>query len=383
MGVPILDSREVPFEQTFGLGFELGEEGSVSVEYHDLQPTDRSVGGVNPVAKVASSLVRVNAPLAPESAPGWIPPMKAVLGELPHGEGWAFELKWDGIRLQATTHALADARALTLRSISGRDVTSHYPELATLRDAVSTSAVLDGEVVVFDGDRPSFPRLQHRMHVADPLPTLVATHPVVFIVFDLLALEGNSLLDLPYATRRRLLAELVEDGPAWRVPPASTSSGEALVELARDRGLEGVVAKQLDSRYEPGARSRQWIKIKVRRQQEFVVGGWLPGQGALTGSIGSLLLGVHHDGRFECCGAVGSGLTDGDRQRLRAVLTPSEHCPFDPVPDLDRPPRWVEPDQVVEVGYGEWPEAGNIRHPVYLGLRTDHDPRQVVRELPP
>ncbi|MEM9135200.1 MAG: non-homologous end-joining DNA ligase [Actinomycetota bacterium] len=309
--------------------------------------------------------------------------MKAALGTLPAGDGWAFELKWDGVRLQATTHPPDEHRPLTLRSISARDVTSHYPELATLRDAVSTSAVLDGEVVVFDGDRPSFPRLQHRMHVTDPLPTLVTTHPVVFIVFDLLALDGNSLLDLPYETRRRLLTELVDDGPAWRVPPASTGSGQALVDLARERGLEGVVAKRLDSRYEPGARSKQWIKIKVRRQQEFVVGGWLPGQGALTGSIGSLLIGVHHDGRFVCAGAVGSGLTDGDRRRLQAVLTPTDDCPFDPVPEVDRPPRWVEPERVVEVGYGEWPETGNIRHPVYLGLRTDHDPRDVVRELPP
>ncbi|MEL7158812.1 MAG: non-homologous end-joining DNA ligase [Actinomycetota bacterium] len=315
---------------------------------------------------------------------GWIPPMKAVLGDLPAGQGWAFELKWDGVRLQATTHPDGEAdRAVTLRSISGRDVTDTYPEFATLGDAVTAGAVLDGEAVVFDGDRPSFGLLQHRMHVDRPTAALVEEYPAVYMVFDLLRLDGTSLLRLPYETRRRLLQELVDDGPSWRVPPESRDSGQALLDLADQRGLEGVVAKRLDSTYEPGARSRQWIKVKVRRQQEFVVGGWLPGQGALAGSIGSLLVGVHDDGRLRFSGAVGSGLTDHDRSMLLATLRERPDCPFVETPVLDRPPRWVEPQQVVEVGYGVWPADGNLRHPVYLGLRADHPPADVVRELPP
>lgn len=310
--------------------------------------------------------------------------MKAILGDLPVGEGWAYELKWDGVRLQATTRSEDQSGPpVTLRSISGRDVTSSYPEFAALSDAVATNAVLDGEAVVFDGDRPSFGRLQHRMHVADPTGALINQHPAVYIIFDLLALDGNSLLALPYRTRRRLLRELVEDGPSWRVPPESLGSGQALVDFADQRGLEGVVAKRLDSTYEPGTRSRQWIKVKVRRQQEFVVGGWLPGQGALEGSIGSLLVGVYEGQRLRFSGAVGSGLSDHDRSILLDTLRTRPECPFAEVPILDRVPRWVEPDQVVEVGYGVWPAEGNLRHPVYLGLRSDHSPSDVVRELPP
>lgn len=309
--------------------------------------------------------------------------MKATNGALPFGDDWAFELKWDGVRLQAATSPPdIGERSVILRSISARDVTSHYPELTTLSGAVSTTAVLDGEVVAFDGDRPSFPKLQHRMHVADPSPALVEAEPVVFILFDLLMLDGNSLLDLPYDTRRRLLRELVDDGPSWRVPPASIGTGEQLAALARERGLEGVVAKRRSSRYRPGGRSKEWVKVKIRLQQEFVIGGWLPGQGALEGTIGSLLLGVWDDGALRFCGAAGSGLTDQGRDRLLAELQTAPTCPFDTVPDVDRPPVWVAPTAVAEVAYGEWPIDGNLRHPVYLGLRPDHPAHEVVRELP-
>lgn len=308
--------------------------------------------------------------------------MKAVLGSLPTGPGWAFELKWDGVRLQAAVTAdPGDGPELLLRSISGRNVTTTYPEFQPLAAAVGVPLVLDGEAVVFDDDRPSFGRLQHRMHVGDPSNRLMAEHPAVFMVFDLLALDGRSTLGLGYEDRRRLLTELVEDGPAWRLPPEVRGDGQGLLELATARGLEGVVAKRLTSTYQPGARSREWIKVKVRLQQEFVVCGWLPGQGALEGRIGSLVLGVHENGRLVFVGAVGSGLTDRDRDQLRSVLIEAD-CPFAEVPELLKPPTWVEPSSVVEVGYGDWPDDGNVRHPVYLGLRADHRPEDVVRELP-
>ena len=179
-------------------------------------------------------------------------------------------------------------QSMQLRSISGRNVTTSYPELAPMGAAVGIEALIDGEIVVFDGDRPSFAHLQHRMHVSQPTAFLVETYPVVFIAFDLLALDGRSLLDLPYSTRRRFLAEIVNDGPSWRCPPASTEDGASLLELARARDLEGVVAKRLSSHYEPGVRSRHWVKVKIRKRQEFVVGGFLPGRdgGALDGQIG-------------------------------------------------------------------------------------------------
>jgi len=316
--------------------------------------------------------------------------MKAVLGDLPTGDGWAYELKWDGMRIVARCAPGAEAR---LWSANGRDVTPCYPELAGLGPLVGVPAVLDGEVVVLDDDgQPSFGRLQNRMHVTAPSRQLMARHPVVYLVFDLLELDGRPLMDLPYTTRRRLLRELVDDGPVVRVPPSieggGRGEGAALLELARQRGLEGVVAKRLDSRYLPGGRSRDWIKVKVRLHQELVVGGWLPGQGALAGHIGSLLVGYHEPGpgaapgplRF--AGAVGSGLTDKHRRLLAPRFRARATSPFAEVPPLLKPPSWVEPDVVVEVSYGSWADDGLLRHPVFLGIRDDKEPNDVIRELP-
>jgi bifunctional non-homologous end joining protein LigD len=309
--------------------------------------------------------------------------MKATLGALPTGEGWAYELKWDGMRLVARCEMSPSGNRLTLRSGSGRDVTNSFPELADLPTQIGVSAVLDGEAVVFDGDGPSFGRLQNRMHVNQPSSRLVAEHPVVYLIFDLLELEGRSLIDLPYTTRRQVLRELVDDGPICRVPPAVEGDGRALLELARQRGLEGVVAKRLTSRYQPGGRTRDWIKVKLRQRQEFVLGGWLPGQGTLSGQIGSLLIGYWDQGVLRFAGAVGSGLTDRHRTLLRDRLTASPTCPFESVPPLSKPPTWVVPELVVEVEYGSWADDGLLRHPVYAGLRLDQNPADVVRELPP
>ena len=189
--------------------------------------------------------------------------MKAVLGDLPSGDAWAFELKWDGVRLQAACRADKDGPgSLVLRSISGRIVTSTYPELAGLPAAIGLPAVVDGEAVVFDGDRPSFGRLQHRMHVEHPAESLMAEHPAVFMVFDLLSLDGRSLVGVDYANRRRLLSDLLDDGPSWRVPPEVRGDGRQLLELAEQRGLEGVVAKRLTSTGCPGI-------ITISLMQEF------------------------------------------------------------------------------------------------------------------
>ncbi|MEM7338030.1 MAG: non-homologous end-joining DNA ligase [Actinomycetota bacterium] len=317
---------------------------------------------------------------------GWVRPMKAVLGPLPAGDEWAFELKWDGVRVQAHCRPSTDpstASALTLFSMSGRDVTSHYPELADLASALALPAVIDGEVVVFDGDQPSFGRLQHRMHVSRPTPNLVVDHPVWFVAFDLLALDDRSILDLPLRQRRSLLGQILDDGARWRVSPQAVGQGDELLAIATERGLEGVMAKRLDSRYRPG-RSSDWVKVKLRRRQEFVVGGWLPGQGALEGTIGSLVIGVYSNGVLAPVGSVGSGLTDAERAILADLMRPAEHCPFGHEPELVRGPAvWVEPELVIEVEYGSWPADGNVRHPVYAGRRSDVDPQLVGRELPP
>jgi bifunctional non-homologous end joining protein LigD len=309
----------------------------------------------------------------------WIPPMKATIG-LPADEtGWATELKWDGLR----TEVLTDGETTVLRSSRGRDITAQFPELADFGSHLGAPAVLDGELVVFDGDRPSFQRVLQRLNTERPNQQLIAENPAVYIAFDLLVLDGNRLLDLPFETRRRILADFLSDGPSWRVPPYGVDGSGPLLALARERDLEGVVVKRLASAYRPGARSSDWRKVKIRLRQEFVVGGWLAGQGSLEDGIGSLVLGVWDGPDLVMAGLAGSGLTDDARRRLAGGFTERDTPPFVAVPPLPRRATWVEPTTVVEVEFGDWPAEGMLRHPVYLGIRDDKDPTDVVREIEP
>jgi bifunctional non-homologous end joining protein LigD len=213
--------------------------------------------------------------------------------------------------------------------------------------------------------------------------------PVTYAVFDVLSLAGHDTCPLPYLDRRRLVADLVATTPRWRVP-AHHDDGAALLEAARDGGLEGVMAKKLDSPYLPGKRSPAWRKVKVRRRQELVVGGWWPGEGARDGRLGSLLVGVHEPGPdggpgpLRYAGRVGTGFNAAELARLAGLLAPLavEQCPFDPPPPrpVVRVARWARPELVVEVAFAEWTADGVLRHPSYLGQRTDKDPAEVVRE---
>ncbi len=316
--------------------------------------------------------------MSPANRWPFVPPMKAEPADHPpRGDDWLAELKWDGMRLQVHRRD----GAVRLLSATGRDRTGAFPELAGLADAVATDAILDGEAVVFTDGRPDFGRLQHRMHVDTPTGELVATHPVVFVAFDLLHLDGHDLTPVALDDRRRLLEQVLDDGPSWRVPPAADDPAPLLT-LAEERALEGIVVKRRDSRYRPGERSPHWRKIKIRRHQEFVVGGWIPSANA-PDVIGSLAVGVHDaQGRLVACGSVGSGLDERTRELLTARLRPAE-CPFQgDLPPYERPPRWVDPTEVVEVAYGEWPDGGTLRHPALLGLRTDQAPADVRRERP-
>lgn len=311
----------------------------------------------------------------------FIAPMKAVAGDLPRGPhgpdgDWVAELKWDGMRLQVAT----SATSIRLRSGSGRDITSSIPELARIGEAIGADVVLDGEAVVFDDDGPSFPRLQQRIHVDRPTAALLTAQPIVFIAFDLLRLGEHDLTALPLTERRRILTDLVEPTPAWRIPPMSDDPVE-LFSLAEQRSLEGIVAKRRSGPYRVGERSPDWLKIKVRPRQEFVVGGWVAGSNALAGTIGSLIVGVFDDGKLQCAGRVGSGLRDRDRAALLDTLVPIEHNPFtEPVPDFDKTPHWVQPTEVVEVEYGRWAPGGSLWHPTFRGWRTDKAATEVVRE---
>jgi bifunctional non-homologous end joining protein LigD len=300
-------------------------------------------------------------------------------------ERWAFEMKWDGVR--ALIAAAPDDVRLTSRR--GNDVTDRYPEVHGIADALAPhAALLDGEIVALDEHgRPSFELLQPRMHVASAEMSrrLASRAPVVCMLFDILWLDGDSLLDEPYTERRRVLESLQLAGRSWQTPPSHTGDGHAVLATSRRLGLEGVVAKRLDSRYEPGRRSGAWRKVKVDRGQEFVVGAWLPGAGRLDAHLGSLLVGYHDPtGALRYAGRVGSGIDEATRAVLERSLATRRR---DDSPFVD-PPRlkdavWVEPELVVEVRFHEWTRAGILRHPRYTGLRDDVDPAAVVREPDP
>lgn len=303
------------------------------------------------------------------------------------GDGWSYEVKWDGMRALC----FVEAGELRVQSYNERDVTVSWPELGGLAGWLPVStALIDGELVATDdAGRPDFGLLQQRMHVADPAEARrrSADVPVAYVAFDLLHLDGNDLTAQPLEARRRLLEQVLEPGPRWRCSPVH-DDGPALLQAATERGLEGVVAKRVDSRYEPGKRTRSWLKVKVRHRQEMVVGGWLPGEGNRTGRIGALLVGYHDtpgDPALRFAGRVGTGFREAELQRLAGLFEglATDVCPFDPPPpraDLVRGATWVRPELVAELAFGEWTSDGRLRHPSYLGLRTDKPAGEVTRD---
>lgn len=315
--------------------------------------------------------------------PEQTPPMLAVAAELPTTDtGWAYEFKWDGVR--ALAH-VGDG-ALRLRARSGKDITPRYPELSRLPAALAGhDAVLDGEVVALDRQgRPDFGLLQGRMHLVGPeVAGLAAADPVSFFVFDLLAWDGEPLLDLPYRVRRGRLDDLGITEQRWVGTPWFEGNGAGVQAASRENGLEGVVAKRLDSTYRPGARGPDWRKVKNVRHQTVVVGGWRPGAGRRAGGIGSLLVGVHDDaGQLVFTGHVGTGFTDRALGALGSAVTPRATSPFaGTLPrEAVRDAQWVEPELVGEVVFTEWTREGRLRHPAWRGLRDDVDPAAVERE---
>lgn len=296
---------------------------------------------------------------------------------------WCFELKWDGVRAVA----YIDAGEVTLLSRTEADMTVTYPELHPLGRALAGhSAVLDGEIVTLDkSGLPSFRRLQQRMHVADA-PTARARarrDPAVLLLFDVMVLDGRSLLRNPYTDRRLVLEALGLTSAAWQTPPTFASSGDDAVAFSRERRMEGVIAKRSDSAYTPGRRSPDWVKIKNLRTQEVVIGGWAPGRGRRSGTIGALLLGIPGDSGLEYVGKVGTGFSDGALRELHSRLSASaaSASPFRSVPNpIGYDARWVVPDLVGEVAFAQWTADGRMRHPTWRGLRPDKHPSQVTKE---
>ncbi len=302
-----------------------------------------------------------------------IEPMRGVSGELPRDEErWSFEVKWDGYR---TIAFVADGR-VRLQSTRGLDVTARYPELGIIADGLHAyTAILDGEVVVLDdAGRPRFELLQRH------------EQPAVYVAFDLLSLGGHDVIDQPYEERRKLLAAAFEAGPGRTVTAHHVGHGEELLDAAIAQGLEGLMAKRLGSVYQPGRRSPAWRKIKLRRRQELVVGGWTRGEGKREGALGALLVGYYESGRLRFGGGVGTGFDERTLNELTATLRSLETptCPFDPPPPRSyvRSARWARPELVVEVAFAEWTNEGLVRQASYVGTRDDKPALEVVREGP-
>ncbi len=300
--------------------------------------------------------------------------MLATPGPLPHGDAWTFELKWDGIRA-IVAHDQATP-GIRIFSRNQNDLSATFPELAGLADVLADhTVVLDGEIVAFDAQgRPSFNRIQERLGIdAATARVRSQSNPVVFAAFDLLHMDGFSTRSLPLKDRRRLLEQLgLENGAHWRLS-TQHADGEALREATRSADLEGVIAKRLDAPYSPGQRSPSWVKIKNNTIDEFVIGGWVPGEGRRDSMIGALLLGTLEaddpDASMRWIGKVGTGFTVAELERLFAMLDPDRTTtrPFENDPG-EKNAIYVSSRRVCRVEYREWTAQGTLRFPSYKGL---------------
>lgn len=314
--------------------------------------------------------------------PAGLPPLRPMLATparaLPaHQADWAYEVKWDGMR--ALVYRAGDGPP-RLYARSGREVTAQYPELAELGGLLpdGVDCILDTEIVALGPDgTPSFPRLQERMGLHRPVAVRAAVHsaPVTLMAFDVLWLSGRRLTQRPYRERRAELAGLALDHPRVRTPPNWERTGTAAWEWTRSAGLEGLLAKRLDSPYRPGVRSRDWLKIKHIRTRDALIGGWVA-DSPRAASCQALLLGAPEDAGLRYIGRVGTGFTQRDRHRLAGLLPELERgtAPFTGNleslrRDTGRLVHWVRPDLACEVEYSEETEGGRLRHPVWRGMR--------------
>lgn len=332
------------------------------------------------------------ASLAPAPTKHAYSPMLAAAGcETDLGDdGWAFEMKWDGMRALAYVSLAEQTVRLVTRN--GHDVTASYPDLvADLLAALATNpetdaAVLDGEIVAVDKrGRPNFGLLQTRMKLTEEREVAAASKraPVQFMLFDLLEQNGRSLTGLTYSARRDRLENAVTATGSTQVPPRFDGDFSEAFQTSRQLGLEGVMAKRLDGRYTGGRRSHDWVKIKHFRTQEVVVGGWRPGRGNRTGAIGSLLLGVPTDAGLRYVGRVGTGFGERDLTDIRSRLTRlvRKTTPFSDIPATDAQSAvWVRPTLVAEVEFAEWTATGRLRQPSWRGWRPDKSPGDVVAD---
>jgi bifunctional non-homologous end joining protein LigD len=333
---------------------------------------------------------RMDPPLEPRTAmPERLAPMLAKPGSLPAQAGdWAFEIKWDGVR--ALTYWRPGRLRIESRNLN--DITARYPELRPLGLQLGArEAVLDGEIVAFDErGAPSFERLQKRMHLtsASAIRRLASEAPVTYVIFDLLYLDGRVTMALPYRERRALLESLELAGVSWQTPAVEVGGGAEFLAVTARHGLEGALAKRLDSPYRPGARDGRWLKLKNVARQELVIGGWLPGKGKRAGQVGALLMG-YYEGEgaqrvLRYAGRVGTGFDEAALALLGAELERHARRSSAFAKGGVTPPResrFVAPELVAEIEFSHWTRDRILRHSVYKGLRSDKSAVEVEMEL--
>jgi bifunctional non-homologous end joining protein LigD len=312
--------------------------------------------------------------------PEFIAPMLATLVGAPFDDpDWLFEVKWDGFRVEA----IVDGGTVTLRTRGEQDAARYFgPFLDPPTWLDARQAIIDGEVIALDQrGEPNFALLQARIkgNRADAEPT-----PFVYEVFDVLHLDGRSLLDEPLDERRRILASILRPDPRVRLSEHIEGDGIAFFDVARTRGLEGIMAKDRRSPYVPGKRTDRWQKIKIRPEQELVVGGWVTGTGPAV-ELGALLVGVYDGGALRYAGKVGAGFTNLKRAELLEAVAPlaADGPPFAPPPPraAARNARWLRPELVIRAEFAGWTGDGLVRQAAYKGIELEKDPRRVIREV--
>jgi bifunctional non-homologous end joining protein LigD len=316
----------------------------------------------------------------PEPRPS-LEPMLATLASEPFDDqAWGFEPKWDGIRALAVCD-----EGTRLVSRNEHDVTVAYPELHRIHEQlVALDAILDGEIVAFENGVPSFQRLQSRMHLRDEkqIGQMAKSIPVAYMIFDILYLDGKDLTGLPLGDRQQLLTEVVVPTDHVQVSPVVPESGTALFSAASEQGLEGIMAKRLTSNYQPGVRSRDWLKVKVTFDADVVIVGWTDGEGRRAGTLGSLVMAVYDAGGLRYVGNVGTGFDrrslDDALDRLGALEDTVPPFGSDVVRSRSelRRTHWVVPSLVATVEHRQLTGAGRLRSPSFKGFREDKEPEE-------
>jgi bifunctional non-homologous end joining protein LigD len=303
----------------------------------------------------------------------------ATLAENPSSDpSWIFEIKWDGIR----TLARVQDGKVRLWSRTKRDITPEFPELSGIGAAVhAKEALLDGEVVVLDSTGKSdFQRLQSRMGVRNPSAKLMSETPVVYYLFDILYCDGHDLRHVPLVERKEFLKRILGESRLMRYSDHQVGEGEKLFELAQEQHLEGIIGKLASSAY-PGGRTTAWLKFKMDKEVDAVVGGWTEPRGSRE-YFGALLLGLYDGGKLEFVGGIGSGFTMESQKRLWPILQSlkTKECPFAERPETREKATWVKPNLVARARFGGWTEGTHLRQPRFVGLQEDRDPRECTLE---